>query len=318
MRRKEENGNSRPISLSRGEIVDQYSQLRSNKTLSLSLCPVKEAVGEGHWQVISIPAGSAYSGVGSRIISFWSYRSIAVSSARRPALPGCLRCCSIQSSTTHAIDGPLNNNVFYISLGKYLLKYIYQRIASIFGHWEMHISPISWSNDHLITPVRIKQSDRIDLRYKPAAHQKPPAALSHSYLLLQRLFSLHVQNIRSVHRWIALHSFTVCWWWCKLWNTPWDIHTVTRLRSCGFSASYWAVISLEMGLLLAQWVHTCERTPRHTFGQKDKQIHLCTQFPGLGQPHRQICLASCSCSLFVAKLPSLLPVARVDSADNAQ
>lgn len=75
MRRKEEKYNSLPISLSQGEIVDQYSQLRSNKTLSPShsvqlMCPVKEAVGEGHRQVISIPAGSAYSGVGSRIISF--------------------------------------------------------------------------------------------------------------------------------------------------------------------------------------------------------------------------------------------------------
>lgn len=36
--RKEQNRrrNSRPISLSQGEIVDQYSQLRSNKTLSPS------------------------------------------------------------------------------------------------------------------------------------------------------------------------------------------------------------------------------------------------------------------------------------------
>ncbi|KAA8590248.1 hypothetical protein FQN60_014182 [Etheostoma spectabile] len=28
---------------------------------ALLVCPGKEAVGEGHWQVISIPAGSAYS-----------------------------------------------------------------------------------------------------------------------------------------------------------------------------------------------------------------------------------------------------------------
>lgn len=61
--------------LSQGQIVDQYSQLRSNKMLlpclsALLVCPVKEAVGEDHWQVISIPAGSAYSGVGCTIISF--------------------------------------------------------------------------------------------------------------------------------------------------------------------------------------------------------------------------------------------------------
>lgn len=73
MKRKGEK-TSRPICLSQGQIVDQYSQLRSYKAFSPSLsaqlvCPVKEAVGEGHQQVISIPAGSTYSGVGSRIIS---------------------------------------------------------------------------------------------------------------------------------------------------------------------------------------------------------------------------------------------------------
>lgn len=105
--------------LSQGQIVDQYSQLRSNKMLSPSLsallvCPVKEAVGEDHWQVISIPAGSAYSGVGSTIISFWSYRSIVVPSGRRPAPPGWLSCCCIQRSTSQSMDGPVQDYSFFV------------------------------------------------------------------------------------------------------------------------------------------------------------------------------------------------------------
>lgn len=71
--------------------MNQYSQFRSNETPSLLpsaqlACPLREAVGEGHQQVISIPA--AYSGVGSRIISFWSGGSITVPCGRRSAPPG--------------------------------------------------------------------------------------------------------------------------------------------------------------------------------------------------------------------------------------
>lgn len=62
---------SRPDSRSIFPAQIQQDALSPSLSLSaLLVCPVKEAVGEGHWQVISIPAGSAYSGVGSRIISF--------------------------------------------------------------------------------------------------------------------------------------------------------------------------------------------------------------------------------------------------------
>lgn len=92
-----------PIFPSQGRRVDRYSQahiqqnaLPSPPSRLRSVWFVLSSEGscgrKSLWQVISIPAGSAYAGVGSRMILFWSPGSIAAPSGRGQAAPGRLSC----------------------------------------------------------------------------------------------------------------------------------------------------------------------------------------------------------------------------------